>query len=212
MKALLCSWAGAINTPQIFETHFDSKFRKMRVAYVPNAKDDLDDTEREKKITESIQKFSQQVKSVTKFDLYQEEDNFSTKYIESNFDVIYVSGGLVAPLLKAFTETGFDQLLQDLQHTEVKYLGSSAGSMVASVSQKVATWYPGEEEPAAIELSGLGWLPFEIFPHFNSLTHHQIVQKHTQSSGRPIIVLPDNSAVGLDNGELHFYNQARLLL
>ena len=209
MKALLYSWAGSPNAQLIFESHFDFKYKKQRIAYVPNAKDgdDIEFTQRETK--RSIARIANNVKSVTKFDLYQMADTWSVDYMVDNFDTVYVGGGMMGPLLKAVKETGFDTLLNDLAQTDIKYVGSSAGSMLTSQTMKVAGWYPNEEEPEMVDKTGLGWLPFEMFPHYDELKHKDLIQEKATD---PLVLLPDNSAIGIEGGELRFYNQARLLL
>jgi peptidase E len=209
MKALLFSWAGSLNTPQIFESHFDFKYKKQRIAYVPNAKDFLDKPERISEVNSSMSRTEKGVKSVTEFNLYKMADKWSVDYMIENFDTIYVGGGMMAPLLQAVFETGFDQLLDDLGSTNIKYVGSSAGAMLASKTMKVAGWYPNEEEPGVATKRGLAWIPFEIFSHYEEAKHKEVVQKKIDE---PIIILPDNSAVGIEKNELRFYNQARLLI
>ena len=201
MKALMLSSGSSINTPAIFETHFDAKLRKMRVAYIKNATDTVPGGFDRNYISNTIERW---VKFIDIIDLYE-----SAKVDWDNYDVIWVGGGLMLPLHKAVFETGFNEQLPELLSEGMMYVGSSAGAMIASSTQKVCGWYPDEEELEIITRSGLGWLPFEIFPHYDESAHKDLIQK---SSTDPIILLPDNSAIGIDRNELRFYNQARLLI
>ena len=200
MQALLLSSGSAINTPAIFESHFPAKLRKMRVAYIKNAKDYLGkdfDSNHVKNVYERWFKYMDII------DLYEDEID------PENYDVVWMSGGMVGSLHKAIFETGFDKKLKTLLAGGMYYVGSSAGAMIASTTQKIAGWYPDEEEPDMIDKDGLGWVPFEIFPHYIESQHKALI---TEKSDQPTILLPDNSAVGIDDGELRLYNQARFHL
>lgn len=207
MKTLLLSSGSSINTPLIFESHFDLKLKKARVAYIPHAKDYLPVKEREKGVNESLGWIKQNVKFVDLINLY--DQRFSDKEWLNKYDVIWVGGGMVGYLRRAFFDTGFDKQLNRLMKQGMKYLGSSAGSMITSATLATAGWYPNEEEPEVANKSGLGWLPFEMFPHYVEPKHLDLIKENLTE---PIILLPENSAIGLEGRELRFYNQARILI
>ena len=207
MNALLLSLGSSINTPIIFESHFDLKMRKARVAYIPHAKDYLEPNDRQKYLTASVDSLKSRVKYVDVIDLYQQKMT-NDKWLEL-YDVIWVGGGMMSPLLKSFDDTGFGDKLLKLLSAGIKYVGSSAGSMLFSDSMQVATWYPDEEESDMIDKKGLGIIPFEIFPHYNESDHVDLIKSKVD---KPIVLLPDNSAIGIEGNEIRFYNQARLYL
>lgn len=82
------------------------------------------------------------------------------------YDVVFVNGGLSGYLAKEMRRTGFDKILPVLFNEGLIYVGSSAGSMVMSDIQDASSWYIGEPEPEAINISGLGYINFQIYPHF----------------------------------------------
>lgn len=208
MKSLLCSWGGAVNTPFIFESQFDAKWKKMRVAYVPNAKDFMNGSEKSKSLKEVVQRFEAQHKSVEIFDLYDRQSNFTVDFMTNKFDMIYVGGGMLGPLHRAVFETGFNELLNQLGSTDMYYVGSSAGAMICSETLQVAGWYPDEQEPDIATKTGLGWLPYEIFPHYQNNLKGSI----KNNSAHPMIIMEDGSAVSIEGKELRFHNQARILI
>jgi len=188
MKALLLSSGSSINTPAIFETHFEAKLRKMRVAFIPHAADDLDGGFDRNYISNTIERW---VKFLDVIDLYKDVVDWD------NYDVIWVGGGLMSSLHRSIFENQFNLKLNELMESGMMFVGSSAGAMIASGSQKVCGWYPGEEEAQMIDKTGLGWIPFEIFPHYSAGQHKELIKKNADE---PIILLPDNSAIGIDEG------------
>lgn len=207
MKALLLSQGSSINTPFIFESHFDARLKKMRVAYIAHAKDFLDPIKRRQAVKDSVSDLEKIVKSVDLIDLYNA--NKSRLEFTDKYDLIWVGEGMITNLHHAMFDTGFDQLLNELMASGMMYVGSSAGAMICSETLKVGAWYPNEQEPELVDRKGLGWIPYEIFPHYIASEHVEIIAENIIE---PVILLPDNSAVGLDGSELRFYNQAGMFL
>ncbi len=115
----------------------------------------------------------------------------------SKYDVIYVNGGLPSYLTKVIRETGFDKILADLIAKDIPYVGSSAGSMVMSDVQDAAEWYIGEEDPEVKDMPGLGYVNFQIYPHFEENVLPEIL-KH-KKEGLDYYLLRNGEAIAVTN-------------
>lgn len=118
-------------------------------------------------------------------------------------DIIWVSGGQPGYLLYWLRRHYLDQLLTELYHqdNEKLYVGSSAGSMIFSESQTLATWEISDEIPERDVFPGLGLIDFEIFPHFDQSQLAQITMMWAKGDlwliedGEVIVVNQDGAEV-----------------
>ncbi len=95
---------------------------------------------------------------------YQHRDVIQT--IESA-DILWVAGGYTGYLLYWMRRSGLVNVLSQFLEKGLIYVGSSAGSMACSTSQKASNWYLREPEPGAECIPGLGLIDFEIYPHYD---------------------------------------------
>jgi len=116
-------------------------------------------------------------------------------------DVIFVNGGFSGYLAKEMRRTGFDKALEQVFVKDIAYVGSSAGSMVCSETQKAAEFYINEPEEGASKIPGLGIVPFEMYPHFREELRAPITELwnagdlYLLSDGEAISVLGENIIV-----------------
>lgn len=125
-----------------------------------------------------------------------------------NVDVIWFAGGMTGYLLYWIRRVKLDTHLPELLHNGCLYVGSSAGSMIASPTQTVTEWYIGETEPGASLLPGLGLVDFEIYPHFSEELLPQI-QAHFK--GDKLYLLKDGDALIVENKVVKHVGTPRLL-
>jgi dipeptidase E len=121
------------------------------------------------------------------------ESNLESLKMLLEQDVVYVNGGLSGYLAKMMRKSGFDKLLPELLNRGIVYVGSSAGSMVMSNIQEASSWYLGEPEPEAINILGLGYIDFQIYPHVKEETRENI--KKFCNKGYTYYLMKDGSAV-----------------
>lgn len=84
-----------------------------------------------------------------------------------NVDAVFVSGGDPYRLLAACRATGFDQVVTDLVHAGVAYIGASAGAMVASLSLGPIARVSPFERPENFDDAALGLTDLLVLPHDN---------------------------------------------
>ena len=95
----------------------------------------------------------------------------TTEEVEENLnkaDIIWVAGGACGYLMYWMRRHGLEKTLPKILDSKKVYIGSSAGSMIASKSLSVTDWYIGEGEKGASIIPGLGLVDFEIYPHFRN--------------------------------------------
>lgn len=119
-----------------------------------------------------------------------------------NYDVIYVNGGFSGYLAQIMRKSGFDKLLPALLKSNVIYVGSSAGSMVLSEIQDASSWYIGEPEPEAIDIPGLGYIDFQIYPHYRDELYTPIVANINPDID--YLLLRDGQAVQINDNAIKY--------
>lgn len=128
--------------------------------------------------------------------------------ILKNTDIIWFAGGMTGYLLYWIRRVELDKQLPNLLENGCLYVGSSAGSMIASATQTVTEWYIGETEPGASLLPGLGLVDFEIYPHFKEELLTEIEEKW---QGKKLYLLKDGDALLIEDGKIKEIGTPRLL-
>ncbi len=123
----------------------------------------------------------------------------------SNVDIVWMAGGMPGYLLYWIRRRKLDVLLKQLGE-DVVYVGSSAGSMVCAKTQYVSEWYPNEEEPGSSLTPGLGFIDFEIFPHFEEHLLPEI-KKHWRKG--TLYLLKNGEAITVINGTMRVLGEER---
>jgi peptidase E len=134
---------------------------------------------------------------VTELDIEKYEKNNLKDYLAS-FDVIFMDGGYTGYLMNVLNEYNVPDFLFELLNSNIIYIGSSTGSMIMSKTFTAAEWYPGEEDPKSANISGLGLIDFEIFPHYKDDMLKEIQEK--RSPNIDYYLLSDGQAISYDNG------------
>jgi dipeptidase E len=117
--------------------------------------------------------------------------------------VIFVAGGNTFYLLQQVRKSGFDEILKKVVATNVVYVGSSAGSIVVTPTIAIAGMEPGDENiPGLTDLTGLGFVDFEISPHTPEIVSHMSNQKYRAASSVPLYQIDNHSAVCVENDEV----------
>lgn len=120
-------------------------------------------------------------------------------------DVIFVNGGFSGYLLRSMRASGFDKMLPELLNAGKIYVGSSAGTNAVSKSNDIAEWFIDEPEKDASKEKGLGYLEFEIYPHYRDELLPAI--KQHKKKDQKIILLRDGQAVGVEDSEITFFGE-----
>lgn len=146
-----------------------------RTAIIMNAQDAKTPESR----TERLQ---QEIESLTALGLQPEELNLrkyfgkpdELKEFTKNFGLIWVRGGNVFLLRRAFKQSGFDEIITNLlKNDQIAYGGFSAGVCVLAPSLKGIELVDPKDEIAdgydkEVIWDGLGVLGYAIAPHYKS--------------------------------------------
>ncbi len=122
-------------------------------------------------------------------------------------NVIFVGGGDTSYLAKWIKKSGLDKELPELLKTRI-YVGISAGSIVLSKSIQSSSEYLfslyGDEIKNAPK--GLGFVDFNIRPHFNSKNFPKVIDKNLKKVAKELssdmYAIDDASAVIYNNGKI----------
>lgn len=197
MKLFLTSSTITSELVKPFEELADKDIKGLNVAFVPDAaygvhpKKDISWVDEERQFL--IDKYDWKITDVTLKDLKEVDKQLLLKQ-----DVIFVNGGFSGYLAKEMRRTGFDKALPEILKSGVVYVGSSAGSMVMSEVQDASSWYINEPEPEAINIPGLGYIDFQIYPHIKPGLVEKILEKRNKSLD--YFLLNDGQAISV-NGE-----------
>ena len=149
--------------------------RGNKIAVIGNAMDFTDEATRNGRIQENFEELKSIGLNPVEIDLRQYFDN-PDKLAEkmSEFKAVYVRGGNVFILRKAFYESGFDKwILSQKNNPNFVYSGYSAGGCVLSPSLKGMEIVDpinasAEGYKSGIVWEGLGILDYSFVPHFES--------------------------------------------
>jgi len=193
MKLLLTS-AGFLNkeVSDIFLSLLKKPAKQINIIFIPTASR----TELELKyVDESIQELiNLGITNITTLNL-----DHKVKVEEiNNADVIYVCGGNTFYLLQKIRESSLDQLLPIFNGV---YVGVSAGSIVVGPSIEVSNLPPADKNDTNLsDLTGINLVDFAVSPHFDK-KDLVTVENFKNQVNYEIIVLTDNQAVLVENGE-----------
>lgn len=120
-----------------------------------------------------------------------------------NADILMFGGGNTFHLIYSMRESGLEEELPELLKNRI-YVGISAGSMVTAKNIDLSTSTPlYMENPGNIEVKhGLGYVDFQVRPHFNSQwfpdVNSENLTKLTANMTDTVYALDDQSAIKID--------------
>lgn len=122
-------------------------------------------------------------------------------------DIVWFSGGACGYLMYWIKRTGFDQMLPKILENSL-YVGSSAGSMIASKTLNVAEWYIDEDERGVNFLPGLGLVDFDIYPHYHEDQFKKIKNLY---KGNKLYLLKNGDVVLVEDGKTKVLGEERII-
>lgn len=140
-----------------------------------------------------------------------ELEDYSQKNVMDDLigsDIIWFAGGSTGYLGYWTTRTSLDKNIRSLLNKGTVYVGSSAGSMVASKMMSVAEWYIGETEVGASNIPGLGLVDFDIYPHYDEQYLDQIKEKY---KGKRLYLLKDGEGIIVDGDSVKVIGEERII-
>lgn len=118
-------------------------------------------------------------------------------------DIIWFAGGSSGYLMYWIRRCGIDKALLELLKTSL-YVGSSAGSMIASKTLEVAGW----EEPGAEVIPGLGLVDFDLIPHYED---HMLDEFKKKYRGNKLYLLKDGEEILMENDKVTVQGEERII-
>ena len=119
----------------------------------------------------------------------------------ADVDVLYLSGGNTFYLLDQVRKTGFDVWLKENVDSKI-YVGGSASSILMTPTIAVAGLEPGDENlPGMSDLTGLGYVNFEIEPHCDA-ARIAAIKSYADTSPNPVYAIDDETAIKVLDGEV----------
>lgn len=130
-------------------------------------------------------------------------DNTSANPRESikllNADVVLISGGNTFQLLSNLRKSGLDKVIVELSHKQdVTLAGFSAGALVLTPTITICN-LPGFDENlfGINDLSGLGIVDFELFPHYEKLLHETLLNVYRETTNNQVREISDEEYISL---------------
>jgi len=119
----------------------------------------------------------------------------------ANVDMLWLSGGNTFYLLDQVRKTGFDVWLkQNIDHKV--YVGGSASTILMTPTIAVAGLEPGDENvPGITDLTGLGYVDFEIEPHCDA-ARIESVKDYADQTDNPVYAIDDLTAIKVVDGDV----------
>lgn len=140
---------------------------------------------------------------------YEEEDldgksQEKVKKILVGADAVYVEGGNAFHLLKSIRQSGFDRVIGEELDRGLIYIGTSAGSYVATPTIAPALWKTKDKDLCGVtDFSGMGLVPFAIFAHYLP-KYRQNLEKEIPLVNCPVKALVDDQAYLIRGNEVNF--------
>lgn len=118
----------------------------------------------------------------------------------SSADILLISGGNTFELLDNLKKSGLDKaILEFIKKQQYILSGFSAGAIVLTPRIDVASEAGGDDNVVGItDLTGLGIIDFEVFPHYSEITDTAIFEEYRQKSPYMVRELTDDELLVID--------------
>lgn len=202
MKLFLASYIGHPDSVTKLGEYVGGFFGKS-IAYIPtasNGENPFNDWQTNSATWNLVNTLDARVTAV------QLEDYKNSSVIDQlrSKDILWFAGGVGGYLMYWIRRCELDKALPDLLKKSL-YVGSSAGSMITARSLAVGEWL---EEPGASCIPGLGFVDFDIYPHYDDSHYDQIKQKYT---GKKLYLLKNGEEIIWEDGKIELIGQERII-
>lgn len=200
MKLFLASYIGDPKSIAKLQEYVGG-FKGKTIAYIPtaaNGENPFNDWKEHSSTWHLVNTLGAKVTPV------QLEDYKNSSVIDQlkGKDILWFAGGTCGYLMYWIRRCKLDNALPELLNKSL-YVGSSAGSMITAHSLAVGEWL---EEPGASCIPGLGYVDFDIYPHYEDSHFDQIKQKYT---GKKMYLLKNGEEIIVDAGQIQVIGQER---
>lgn len=125
-------------------------------------------------------------------------------------DVVYVAGGNTFYLLNQLRRSGFGEMLDKFVENGGKYVGASAGALVAGPDIEIAAT-ADELVPDLESTRGLGWVDIVPMPHYGMSSRTKSIDNavNQYKSKYKVVPITDDQAILVDGGDLRIVDSPR---
>lgn len=131
--------------------------------------------------------------SLTDYDLEGKTEDEVRQAVNKS-DVIIVEGGNTFYLLKYARESGFDKVMREQKDNDKVYIGASAGSYIATPDIEPTTWKRKKNTYGVTDLTGLGLVPFMIFPHYTE-EYKDLIESKKKELKYDLVTIRDDEVI-----------------
>lgn len=207
MKLFLTSSTITPELVEPFEQLIGKSIKGLKCIFIPDAaygvldRNDLSWVDEERQYL--VDNFNWQITDVVLKNIEQVDQE-----VLLDADVVFANGGFSGYLANEMRRTDLDKVLDKIFEKDIVYVGSSAGSMVCSKTQKAAEFYIGEPEKGASKIPGLGLVDFELYPHFKEELREPINSLWESGS---LYLLKDGEAISVEDEEVKILGEERII-
>lgn len=191
MKTLILTSSGKLIAANKLDDFLPKPLSESKILYITTASKKIPDAsivERQKQIMNKLNFFYTEYDIAGKF---KEE----LRKVLSEQDIVYVEGGNTFYLLKSARESGFDEILKEFTPKGLVYIGTSAGSYIASPSIITASWAKdGFDRCGVTDFKAMGLVPFLMQVHYVTGIKKMLEGK-AKDLDLPLRVLNDDQAI-----------------
>lgn len=179
-----------------------------KIAYIPTASNGENDWGywkiKEDGSWKEINALGADVKSVV---LEEYRNESVIKELEGQ-DIIWFAGGMPGYLMYWIKRCGIDAHIDELFSKDTLYFGTSAGAMVAGLSNEISGWGFDDCERGAGDMKFLNLVDFDIFPHYQDHFLPIIKEKY---KGKKLYLLKDGEEIIVEDSKITLIGEERIV-
>jgi dipeptidase E len=141
--------------------------------------------------------------------IIQLEDYFNKNIkhdLEEN-EIIWMVGGYAGYLMYWIKRVCLDLIMPELLKSRL-YVGTSAGAWITSKTLDIAELYLDGPERGATLLPGLGFVDFDIYPHYEDHLYDQIKKLY---KGKKLYLLKNGEEIIVDDDKITVIGEERII-
>jgi dipeptidase E len=120
------------------------------------------------------------------------------KLLSSN--ILMITGGNTFKLLDNLRKSGLDNAIKEFtEKKEFVLAGFSAGAIVLTPTIEVSSLPVYDKNEVGLsDLTGLGIVNFEVFPHYKEQNHSKILEQYRKKAKNRIEEIPDEDYISIN--------------
>lgn len=147
-----------------------------------------------------------------RFKYFAIDKPFSKKDLKNAFltDILYLSGGDTILFCKNIKQKKIDKEIFKFVKKKDKVLsGLSAGAIIMTPKLNIVKLI--DKKNNEFNVSGLGLINFEVFPHYQVKQHIKIIFEYSKNNNNPILCLSNNSVGIIEDNKISIFGKYQLI-